>query len=275
MTSLIHNIFRLCSCSFMVIGLCTAVGCKSNSSNQSGQMKQALNEYQAQHYTQAQQHASAAVTESTGTQKDRANYLAGMSSYQLGQTDEAERRWMAASESSDAEIAGNSKAMLGQLRMDQGRPHEAATLLSDAAGQLKGDDSAQARQRAGIAFQQAGESESARKVNSSSSSSTKSASAPASTSSKKLMLPSTSSSSYAIQIGAFNDLKRAQHAADEADRLAKPQGLGPVRMVSRHDEHGQAVYIVQLGNFTSRDEAVAARTKLGKLEYIVAPSTGS
>jgi cell division septation protein DedD len=258
----------------MVIGLSTTTGCKSSPSNQSGQMKLALDEYHAQHYSQAQQHASEAVTESTGAQKDRANYLAGMSAYQMGQTDEAERRWLAAAESSDVEIAGNSKAMLGQLRLDQGRNREAATLLSDAAGQLKGDDSIQARQRAQLAYQQSGDSEGARKVISTNTAPAKSGSTPANAPSKKL-LPAPSNSSYAIQVGAFNDLKRAQHAADEAERLSKAQGLGSVRMVSRHDEHGQAVYIVQLGNFTSRDEAVAARTKLGRLEYIVAPSTGS
>jgi hypothetical protein len=35
------------------------------------------------------------------------------------------------------------------------------------------------------------------------------------------------------------------------------------------------LYLVQFGFFTSRDAASAARTRIGKLEYIVAPVTGT
>jgi septal ring-binding cell division protein DamX len=76
---------------------------------------------------------------------------------------------------------------------------------------------------------------------------------------------------FALQVGAFTDKKRAQQAASEAEPLAKKDGLGPVRVIPRRDDRGKSLYLVQFGFFTSRDAASAARTRLGRLEYIVTP----
>jgi hypothetical protein len=76
-------------------------------------------------------------------------------------------------------------------------------------------------------------------------------------------------------VGAFSDKTRAQRAADEANTVARKDGLGPVRILNRRDDRGKPLYLVQFGFFTSRDAAAAARTRIGKLEYIVAPVTGT
>ena len=45
-----------------------------------------------------------------------------------------------------------------------------------------------------------------------------------------------------------------------------------MKIISRRDERGAMIYVVQFGWFPTRDSAAAARAKLGRLEYIVAPT---
>lgn len=69
--------------------------------------------------------------------------------------------------------------------------------------------------------------------------------------------------------------KRAKKAAEEANALAKKDGLGKVQMFTRTDTKGRRMYMVQVGGFATREAAMAARTKMGRLDYIVAPATSS
>lgn len=252
-------------------------GCGSK--EKTGDMNAAVADFNSGRYAQSREAANQAMNTSTGTAKDEATYLAGLSAYQLGDTDEAERRWIVSANSSNEETAANSKAMLGQLKLDQNRPREAAELLSDAATHLQGEDAKQAAHRAGLAYQEAGDQANAQKwlaMGGQSSAFRQTATASSSSLSKSSPnskpVSAASPNGYALQVGAFNEISRARRAAQDAERLAKKQGVGPVKMFSKHDDRGRRFFIVQLGNFTTRDEATAARTKLGKLEYIVAPA---
>ncbi len=77
---------------------------------------------------------------------------------------------------------------------------------------------------------------------------------------------------FTLQVGAFNDRVRAKKAAEEAQSLSQKASLGRVRVIPTRDAHGQPMYLVQVGWWVSRAEAAEARTKVGKLEYIVAPA---
>jgi septal ring-binding cell division protein DamX len=288
----------------IVVWSCTMLaGCGGGSGQTTGGMKQALADYNAQRYDQANQRATSAMGSAANPpDKQQAAYLAGMSAYHLGEYDQAERRWMIAAESSDRATAGGAKAMLGQMRLDQNRPREAAAYLADAADLLEGEDARQAGRRAGMAYRMAGDEQSARRwlgndvgsqtavaksvapasANASrepvANTSSPAAGAASATGSANAagggFLTSGSSNAYALQVGAFTELKRAQKAAADADKVSRREGFGAARTVVRHDERGQAVYIVQIGAFSSREAATAARTKLGRLEYIVAPAAG-
>ncbi len=279
-----------------------------------GSMDAAMSNYQSQRYDHAHDEASALMAKSTGAQRERAAYISGLAAYQSGKIESAERDLGIASVSSDPQIAGNAKAMLGQLRLDQSRPREAAGYFSDASRLLAGDDARQAAWHAGLAYRQAGDEASAKRwLNTASSSqfdssqpqrvsfnvSTESASTASTLSptySKSTSTPvsaaqqSSSPSNvqsksvaathanapmtvgFTLQIGAFSDKKRAQTAAEEAESLSKKEGLGRVRIFPRRDARGQPLYLVQLGWWVTRNEAVAARERVGRLEYIVAPA---
>jgi hypothetical protein len=46
-------------------------------------------------------------------------------------------------------------------------------------------------------------------------------------------------------------------------------------MFTRVDSKGRRLYMVQVGSFATREDAVAARTRMGRADYIVAPATSS
>ena len=77
---------------------------------------------------------------------------------------------------------------------------------------------------------------------------------------------------FSLQVGAFRERARAQNAADDAADLAKDIDIGTVRVIPRLNDRGQKLFIVQVGQFATRQEASRAKAKIGRLEYIVTSS---
>jgi hypothetical protein len=265
---------------------------------QSGSMNTALSEYNAQHYDEAHDQAAAVMSKASGVPREKAAYVAGLSAYQAGNFEAAEQELTVAAGSSDAATAGDAKVMLGQLRLDQHRPREAATQFADASRLLEGEDARQAAWHAGLAYREArdeanakrwldtassakfdqpaqpAEGTSSSRGRAPSSTALASPSAPPSQAKNAVVMSADEQSpvGFTLQVGAFNEKGRAKKAAEEAEDFARKQSLGRVRIIPRKDARGQPVYLVQVGWWVSRDEATAARTKVGKLEYIVAPA---
>src|SRR5205809_6236457 len=76
-----------------------ASGCSS--AKKPAGLGQAVSDYNAGRYAEAHQAANAAMSQTAGPVKDDAAYLAGMSAYQMGDADDAERRWTVAAKSSN------------------------------------------------------------------------------------------------------------------------------------------------------------------------------
>ncbi len=222
-------------------------GCESTP-RANGGLSQAVHDYESGRYTVAHRRAVESMRGASGVERDKAAYVAGMSAHRFGDKSEADLRFNAAINSQDPIIAGRAKAMLGQIRMDQGRPREAVTLFEEAARQLDGTDAMQARQYARLARNEAGITRNDDNSN-----------------------PLPPGSGFALQIGAFQNRRHADRAAEQARDLAHRDGLGTVRIVPRIDQRGRELYVVQLGEFGSRDEASRVRQRVGRLDYIVAP----
>lgn len=242
-----------------VLLLFLAGGCEttgSSSGSGGGLMSRALSDYEAGRYETAAGGAEEAMQSASGPQREDAAYLAGLSAYRLGRTEDAEGRLLTAAGSSRPETAGKAKAMLGIIRLDQNRPREAVDLFEAASRTLTGSDGMRAAEHARIARQRAGIPET-------------------SDSRQYALAPSESASVaglFALQVGAFRDADGADRAARSAQAIADRAGLGPVRIVPGADERGGRLYLVQFGRFASRSAAAAARSELGSLEYIVAPA---
>lgn len=230
-------------------------------SQRAGSMNQVVADYQAQRYVQAYSAAKSMTRSSSTNTRAQASYMAGLSAYKLGNRDDAERYLLVASSSTDPDVAPKAGAMLGVLRIDQHREREAVVLLEKVQPLLTGDDARQAAAQLAYAHQQIGDTAEA----------------------KQWMARSNSSSTYssttdrvsgelfALQVGAFRSKEHAESAASIAARQADKLGLGPMRIVPSRDDRGQMLYLVQFGSFPTRTSAASTRSRLGKLDYIVAP----
>jgi tetratricopeptide (TPR) repeat protein len=243
----------------MTRSLLLLAGCESTP--QAGGLDQALTEYHAGRYAMAHRRATEAIRSTAGEQRLQATYLAGLSAYRLGRLDDAERLLLTAARADDESTAANARAMLGLLRLDQGRAADAAELLRQAAPGLSGPDAAQAARYAAAASRQAGAGGPPRAWV-----------ARAEDSEDTLCGEAGPSTAYALQVGAFQDRRRAERAAADAAPVANEAGLGQVRIIPRTDQRGRQLYVVQLGRFDSRRQAAGIRLRLDRPDYIVVPA---
>lgn len=270
MNAAMKSVIRLAQ--LLVLGGAVGIslpGCETTP--KTGSLTQAIADYNAQRYAQSHERAASVMASARGTEREQAAYIAGLSAYRLGQFDEAERRLLWAAQATDPQIAAKSKAMLGQVRMEQGRPREAATYFADAARGLAGEDARQCAHHAAVAYQQCGDVASSRywqaEAQRIAASSTSFATAAGHYNNNGAV-------SFTLQAGAFEDRRRAQRAADQVKSLAIREGLGEVRIVPHRDARGKRLYLVQFGRFATRSDAAEARSRLGRLELIVTPISG-
>ena len=185
----------------------------------------------------------------------RADYLAGLEAYERGDTDKARLRLTAAVAELEGEDAAKARATLGLVELGQDRPATAADAFSLAWPALHGEDARQAARFAAAAHRRLGDDTTA-----------------AVWERRALAQPGPvqRGGSFTIQVGAFRERSRAERAAVDAAEVAEETGFGPVRIVTRSDRRGTALYVVQLGSFDTRTQAATARARVGNLQYIVA-----
>jgi tetratricopeptide (TPR) repeat protein len=237
----------------MILALSGAAlsGCESTPST--GSLQDAVTDYNAGRYEQARETATAVLTSGTsGADRGEAAYLAGLSTYRQGRLKAAQDYFHKALTARDDQVVGRSRAMLGVIQLDQGHPTEAASLLSDAAKQLKGPEGQEAARQAASAYAAAGTPLTGSRWTKATGSSLSTATA------------------FALQVGAFRERNRAENAARAVEPLARQHALGPVQVIQRTDPRGRTLFLVQLGRFSTRNAASLARNRIGQSEYIVA-----
>lgn len=229
-------------------------GCESGP-QASSRLSLALGHYDAQQFNLAHQHAVevARSPSATAAEREQAAYLAGLAAFRSGDMDEAELRLSALGTASDPRLLASSQALLGQIRLAQKRPAEAAALFDAATRGLDATDARQARRYAAVAHFEAGNHVAARQRHDFASE------------------PSTLRGGFTLQVGAFSDPARADQAAAQAADIARRHGLEPTTIRQTTDSRGRPLFLVQFGHFPTRHAAAQARTSLGRLDYIVAP----
>lgn len=249
---------------FFVISLGTSLlyGCESTGSKQA--LNTAVADYNAKNYLIAQRRSAKVAKSASGTLRDQAAYLAGLSAYKLGDFVEAELQLTKAVRSPDRITAARAKAVMGLIRVDQDRPGDAAGFLNEASYSMQGEDSRQAAYQAALAHEEAGSripdyasGQSKRGQTSQSWSSSNGVTAGRNT--------------FSLQVGAFHERKRAETAAQKIAGVARANGLGNVRIVRKRDTRGRTLFIVQLGRFPNRFEAKDIHRQIGRKDLIVAP----
>ena len=125
-----------------LIAVVNATACQSA---QPDRLDGAISSYESKNWKQSLEQASVVQNETSGTVRDQAAFLAGLSAYQMGNYAEAQTRFQISEQSMDAETAGESKVMLGDVMVHQKRYGDAANYYDAAANKLSGEASARAK----------------------------------------------------------------------------------------------------------------------------------
>ncbi len=125
-----------------LLAVVSATACQSA---QPDRLDGAISNYESKNWKQSLEQASAVQNDSSGTMRDQAALLAGLSAYQLGNFADAQSRFQISEQSMDAETAGESKVMLGDLMVHQKRYGDAANYYDAAANKLTGEASNRAK----------------------------------------------------------------------------------------------------------------------------------
>lgn len=228
----------------------------------------ALAAFEAGDYAEAQRMATSDAERASGRKKDEAALIAGMSARALKRDSDAEH-WLRplTTNSRHADIAGTASAELGLLLADNGRHQEAIDLLETSARRLGGDEAARALFQAGESYNAMGRPELA-----------KIAWRRALRDVKDPALRGTiesrlSLSGYTVQLGAFADRANASKTAESARAMTQRLNIDPPRIVERTAPNGRRLFVVQAGVFPSKQEAEAAKSRLGTQAVVARMST--
>lgn len=207
-------------------------------------------------YAAAKSTALTAAQQSSGTQKDRANLIAGLSAAQLGQNAEASQLLSPLSTHSDREIAGRATAGMGVIARNQGERAKGASLMAEGARKLSGDPAAKAFMAAGDAYAEIGAKEQAMNQYNAGAAVVQGADL------RAALHERLRGKRYAVQVGAFGSRPNADKKAGEIRSKVVSLGLGAPK-IEQGVSKGKTTYLVQVGNFASKTEARAASLKMG------------
>lgn len=219
--------------------------------------------YNAGRFSTALREATAEAAVSTGRDREEAALIAGLAAHALGDDSSAANWLTPLLNSSDRSISGRAYAGLGLIARDRGDNERAAALLTTASRKLSGDDAAHASLNAGDALEDLGRKEAAREQYQLGYSQAKDRALQATLTSRL------NNQRWTIQLGAFANRRNAERAAREHAAEAAGVGLG-APFVTASMEHGRRLYLVQVGEFRSRAEADAARSRLGVSAIVAA-----
>lgn len=211
--------------------------------------------YEQKLYPEALDKASLVATDEHAKDRQRAALIAGMSAQSLGQYAEAKKWLIPLKMSPDRDIAARARASLGLIAKAEGKPAEAATLLTASADQLSGDDAAQAKINAGDAYRQMGLEKQAREEYNGAKTEADDPSLKAAADQKA------KPTAYYIQCGAFS----TRQAADRQVKTITPQASKasqPLPTVVQMNPNGTPLFVVQVGPYKDKSLAMTAKARM-------------
>jgi len=209
-------------------------------------------------YSQAKPNADA-----FGSASDESAYLTGLAAYQLRNGTEAERYLHQASRGDDRKLGGEAMAMIGRIYAGQGRHERAVEAYAIAAQRLAGDDRANALLYTALSQQSLGQWREAH---------TNLVMAKQATSDAEFQKKVDSYLAvrgWTIQLGAYADERNAQTAARGIAGKTTALMMGPPRLVPATDSAGRRLILLQVGQFPSEANALAAKNRLSGSAEVV------
>lgn len=201
--------------------------------------------------------ARVASRSSTGIQRDRASYVAGVAASRIGNLDEASQYLEIAVRSPQAEVAGKANVQLGYVQDRNGNHLSAARSFEKAGGLLTGSTRARAYISAADSFEQAGRTVDARRCLSR-------AERMGDEVSRATAATRLESTGYTIQFGSYSIRENADKRARSMSSVATRNSLGPIQV-----RYSGGTWKVQAGAFADRQQAGRALARLGRSDALV------
>lgn len=211
--------------------------------------------YEQKLYTQALDKATPIATDERANDRQRAALVAGMSAHSLGKNADAKKWLIPLKYSTDQDVAARARATLGIIAKGEGKPAEAATLLSDSADKLEGNDAAKAKIIAGDAYRQLGMESKAREEYNGAQSEAEDPALKAAADQKARPM------SYFVQCGAFS----TRLAAEKQQRAVRAQAVNagqPAPLILQLAPNGTPLFVVQIGPYPDMQQAQRAKAQM-------------
>lgn len=225
-----------------------------------------VDDYQAGRYRQAYEGAQALARETSGPNRTEAQYIAGISAYRLGDDRRAMEYLPPVARSGNRELSPAATATLGLVHARQGNDALAMKYLNDAAGRLRGPDRGRVHYHLGLLEQNAGLWASAR------SNLSLALSYSTDPGLRRAIQQRMQTDAFALQFGAFSRVGLARKRAAQLSPRIERARLGAVRVVPSVTETGRKLFLVQSGEFATRDQAQRAKDRLHEAEAMIVPS---
>ena len=269
----------LAFCSLAVIVLGILPGCASR--GPSPTRLTYIQMFETGQYANAYGASAAAADKASGTTRNEAALVAGLSAQALNRNAEAVRWLRPLAASPDPTLAGKSNAALGLIAAERGEHEEAARMLTIAGEKLAGDESARASMYAGDSWGSLGQRENATAAYTHAQQRVTSddglrimigdrlragPNAPATTTATAPIgaIPSRGPT-LTVQIGAWTSLSTARRQAQKVARTAN------VRIVPILKDN-KRLYAVRVGKFSSREAAEQVKGIVGGSAVVTAAS---
>ncbi|HBS28783.1 MAG TPA: hypothetical protein DEB06_04890 [Phycisphaerales bacterium] len=180
-----------------------------------------------------------------------------MSAFELKRYDDAVNWLDRVDQSRDTEVAGRAIATKGLVHAERGNYALAAIDLSSAGRLLKGEESARAYYFSGECYTIIGRLDAAQRAYSLARGA--GGSGTIAGQARTRLAPS----DFTVQVGAFSQWSNAETASRGARARTSAVGLEAPRIVESRDVNGRTMYLVQVGAFKTKQQAQAARVRLG------------
>lgn len=257
-----------------VVMLAALPACSSSGTGKRGTDYVAM--YNNRQYADAYEVALEQSKSGPAPSREQAQLIAGLSAAALNKNSEAEGLLRPLLKSQDQIIAGKAGSQLGLIAAESGRNAEAAQLLTDAMGKLKGDEAARAALYAGDAYRAQQDTAQATAMYE------KARGLVVNDQSLHVMISDRMASvtgqqlgagtgKFTVSLGSFNTYQRAQAQADRYRGRAQTANLATPRIV-QVTVNGKQLYGVRVGRFADRAGAEKAKQALGP-EAAIATTT--
>jgi tetratricopeptide (TPR) repeat protein len=258
------GIYRVAVQSFFACAvLAGLIGCNEASKATSSDM---MRYYEARQYRQARAAARDVADGSVGRQRDEARYIAGLSAYRLGKSNEALVDLEPLVRHADDELAGNAAATAGLIHIDAGRDDEALRVLRIASEKLSGNDRGRVYHYIGQIHQRAGRWAEARTAMSLALSYARDPNL------RQAIREQMNVSAFTLQFGAYQNASTANTRLRQVAPLVTARRIGAAVIAPSITTEGKRLYLVQAGRFVTHDQASAARSRLRINDAIIVPA---